>query len=406
MHDFFATGRVGAWIVLWRSPYVSQPRTTMSSPLLLNRRQWLSATGAAVAGLALSSRTRLAAAPDPGLVRADVSAGDEVQLSLNENPFGPSPRALEAMARELPRVCRYPYGKAPELVRLLAEKEGVAPDQIVMGVGSGEILEIYGVYLGRQRGEVISAAPGYLQLTGAMERMGSRVVQVPLNDRLEHDLDAMAAKVGPDTKAIYLCNPNNPTGTIVEPAKLRAFATEVSKKVPVFIDEAYLECSDNFAANTMVDLVRAGHNVTVARTFSKIYGLAGQRIGYGVMSPDMARNVRAFSTGSLNRLGVFGAIASFGDTGYVEATRRKIKAGRDALIEVLKEHGCRYAEPQGNFVFFRTGMPIAEFQKRMRAERVIVARAFPPLLDWCRITIGTPEDMAVAHAALRKALKA
>jgi histidinol-phosphate aminotransferase len=329
-----------------------------------------------------------------------------MQLSLNENPFGPSPRALAAMARELPRTHRYPYAKAPELTRMIAAREGVSPEHIVLGVGSGEVLETYGVYLGRQRGEVISATPGYLQLVGAMERMGSRVVHVPLNDRLEHDLDAMAAKIGPDTKAIYLCNPNNPTGTLVDPAKLRAFVIEVTKKVPVFIDEAYLECSDDFAANTMVGLVREGHNVTVARTFSKIYGLAGQRIGYGVMQPDMARGIRAFSTGSLNLLGVVGAWASLEDTGYVEATRRKIKTGRDALIAVLKEHGRHYAEPQGNFVFFHTGMPIAEFQRRMRRENVVVARAFPPLLDWCRITIGTPDEMAVAHAALRKALAA
>ena len=120
-------------------------------------------------------------------------------------------------------------------------------------------------------------------------------------------IEAMAAKIGPDTKCIYLCNPNNPTGTVVPPDKLRAFAIEVSKRVPVFIDEAYLECADDFAANTMVGLVRDGHNVTVARTFSKIYGLAGQRIGYGVMRPEMAKSVRTFMTGSVNLLGVVAA---------------------------------------------------------------------------------------------------
>jgi histidinol-phosphate aminotransferase len=391
------------------SVYLSrQPHRPMPTTYQLNRRQWLRATGTVFAGLALSSRASLRAAsvppaaPEPKMLATE----GQVQLSLNENPFGPSPRALEAMQRELPRAHRYPYAKGPELARLVAAKEGVAPENIVMGVGSGEVLETYGVYLGRERGEVISAAPGYLQLVGAMERMGSRVVPVPLNDRLEHDLDAMAAKIGPDTKAIYLCNPNNPTGTIVAPEKLRAFIAEVARKVPVFIDEAYLECSDNFSANTMVGLVREGHNVTVARTFSKIYGLAGQRIGYGVMPVEMAKGIRTFSTGSLNLLGVVAAEASLADAGYVEATRRKIKAGRDALIALLKEHGRRYAEPQGNFVFFHTGMPIAEFQQRMRRENVVVARAFPPLLDWCRITIGTPEEMAVAHAALRKALAA
>ncbi len=377
----------------------------MHSTLRLNRRQWFKSSGAALAALALAPRLSLRAAPSAPAADAPGSPVGPVQLSFNENPFGPSPLALAAMQRELPRVHRYPFSLTPKLVKQIAEREGVPENHIVLGVGSGEILETYGVYLGRQQGEVISVSPGYMQMTKAMERMGSRVVAVPLNERLEHDLDAMAAKITPSTKAIYICNPNNPTGTIVPAAKLRAFCIEVSKTVPVFIDEAYLQCADDFAANTMVGLVRDGHNVTVARTFSKLYGLAGQRIGYGIMQPAMAEVLRPFMTGSVNLLGVVGARASLDDAAYVDAARAKIKAGRDALIAVLKELGRRYAEPQGNFVFFHTGRPIAEFQQRMLAENVIVARPFAPLLEWCRISIGTPEEMAVCHAALRKVLQ-
>jgi len=378
----------------------------MHSTLRLDRRQWFKSSGAALAALALAPRLSLRAAPSAPSSDAPGSPAGPVQLSLNENPFGPSPLALAAMQRELPRVHRYPFSLTPNLVKLIAEREGVPESHIVLGVGSGEILETYGVYLGRQRGEVITVSPGYMQMTKAMERMGSRIVAVPLNERLDHDLDAMAARITASTKAIYLCNPNNPTGTIVDAAKLRAFCIEVSKTVPVFIDEAYLQCADDFAANTMVGLVRDGHNVTVARTFSKLYGLAGQRIGYGIMRPEMAEALRPFMTGSVNLLGVVGARASLDDAAYVDATRAKIKAGRDALIAVLKEMGRRYAEPQGNFVFFHTGRPIEEFQQQMRAEKVIVARPFAPLLEWCRISIGTPEEMAVCHAALRKVLAA
>ncbi len=377
----------------------------MHSTISLNRRQWLKATGAAFAGLALAPRISLRAEPAPASTPLPVPTGP-VQLCWNENPFGPSPLAIDAMLREVPRVHRYPFNIAPELTKRLAEKEGVTPDHIVLGVGSGEILETYGVFLGRQGGDVITASPGYTQMTGAMQRMGSRVVAVPLNARLEYDLEAMTAKLTPKTKAVYICNPNNPSGTIVEPARLREFAIETSKTAPVFIDEAYLQCSDNFTANTMVGLVREGHNVTVARTFSKLYGLAGQRMGYGIMQPEMAKGMREFMTGSVNLLGVIGAMASLDDPAYVDATRRKIKAGRDALIAVLKEHGRKYAEPQGNFVFFHTGIPITEFSQRMLAENVIVARAFAPLTDWCRISIGSPEEMAVCHAALRKVLMA
>ena len=375
----------------------------MPSTTRFNRRQWLQATGAAFAGLALAPRSALRAAPVP-TAAPDSDPTAPVQLALNENPFGPSPRALAAMQRALAHTCRYPSRETQALVQLIAERERVTPDHIVLGVGSGEILETYGVYLGRQQGEVVTVSPGYMQLTNAMARMGSQVVAVPLNDRMEHDLDAMAAKITARTKAIYLCNPNNPSGTLLEPARLRAFAIETAKRVPVFIDEAYLHCADDFAANTMVGLVRDGHNVTVARTFSKIYGLAGQRIGYGVMQPEMAQAIRAFSTGSVNLLGVVAAQASLEDPGYVEATRLQIKAGRDALLGVLRELGRRYAEPQGNFVFFHTGMPCVQFRERMRAESVVVARPFAPLLEWARISIGTPAEMSAAHAALRKVL--
>lgn len=376
----------------------------MSSLSSLNRRQWLKSTGAAVAGLAVAQQ--IFAPKARAQHEADRSAArtEPVRISGNENPFGPSQMAIMAMMQNLEKTNRYAFSETQTLIKTIAAKEGVSEDNIVMGVGSGEILEIYGSYLGQQKGDVITAQPGYLQMTGVMEKMGSKVIYVPLDKDLVHDLDGMAAKVTANTKAVYICNPNNPTGTIVPPDKLRAFAIEIAKKCPVFIDEAYLECSDNFTANTMVKLVAEGHNVAIARTFSKVYGLAGQRIGYGVMPAAMAKEVKGFSTGSLNLLGVVAATASLEDAAYVEETRAKIKAGRDELLAVIKSLGKKYAEPQGNFVFFQTGMPIKLFQEKMKAEMVLVGRPFPPMLDWCRISIGLPEEMAVCHAALRKVL--
>ncbi len=369
----------------------------------LNRRQWLQATGAAVAGLTLAPRLRAAPAA-PAVDYLPVTPEGLVQLSLNENTLGASPQAIAAMRAHLDLTCRYPYGLTPTLVKTIAAKEGVSPDHIVMGVGSGELLEGCAALFSREPGEVVTAVPGYMQLVAAMERRGSRVVGVPVNDRLEYDLDAMATRVGPATRCVYLCNPNNPTGTLAPAGRLRDFVIAVARHAPVFIDEAYLECADDFVGNTQVGLVREGHNVIVARTFSKIYGLAGQRIGYAVMAPATARALRPYLTGTMNLLGVVAAQASLADTGFVPAARARIKDGRDALLAVLRAKGRRYAEPQGSFVFFRTGQPIAEFQARMRAEGVIVARAFPPLLDWCRISIGNPAEMAVAHAALQKVL--
>lgn len=367
----------------------------------LNRRQWFKTAAATTAGLVIA---RQLPAASPAVPAARVTPPGLVQLSLNENAFGPSPRALAAMQAHLGEVGRYPFALAPQLVRLIAEQEGVTPDHILLGAGSGELLEAVGMHLGREGGEVVSAVPGYFQLVGAMQRVGARSVAVPLNARLEHDLDAMAAAVGPETKCVYVCNPNNPTSTLSPAADLRAFVVAQAQRTHVFVDEAYLECADDFAANTLVDLVRAGHNVSIARTFSKLHGLAGQRIGYTIMAPELAKAVRPLMTGSANLLGVVAARASLEDPEYLESARRRLKAGRDALLAVLDELGCRYAVPQGSFVFFRTGRPIAEFQAAMRAEGILVARPFAPLLDWCRITIGAEDEMQLAHAAIRKVL--
>ena len=369
----------------------------------LNRRQWLKTTVAGAATLTVARNFLVTPARAQHEVDRTAKRAEPVRISGNENPFGPSQMAIAAMLQNLERTHYYAGAETKALVKQIADLEKVPEDHIVMGVGSGEILEIYGVYLGMQKGEVIMASPGYLSLPRAMERMGSKIVAVPLNDKLEHDLDAMAAKVGPNTKCVYICNPNNPTGTLVNAAKLKAFCVEVSKKVPVFVDEAYLQCADDFEGNTMVGLVK-DNNVAVARTFSKLYGLAGQRIGYGVMKPEMAKAIKDFSTGSLNLLGVVAASASLEDADYAKDTRAKIKAGRDALVGVVKGLGKKYAEPQGNFVFFQTGMPIKTFQEKMLAEGVQVARPFPPMLDWARISIGLPEEMEVCHAALKKIL--
>ena len=376
------------------------------STLLLNRRQWLKAAGATLAATALAPRMQLQAqaqAPVPRRAAPPVEPG-MIQLSWNENPFGPAPSAQAAMIAAVPLSCRYPDAEEHALLELIAAKEGCSPNQIVMGSGSGEILDVAGFHFGYEKGEIISADPSYMQLVNAAEKAGGRAVRVPLNARLEHDLPAMAAAVGPKTSLIYLVNPNNPTGTVCAAAELREFVKTVSARVPVFIDEAYLECTDNFAERTCAPLSVAGHNVVVARTFSKIYGMAGCRLGYAVMPEKLATSLRARMTGSLSLVTIEAALASLRDTAYVSATRAKIKAGRDAFVAEVKAMGKDYAVPQGNFVFFKTGMPIKDFIVKMRAEGVIVGRAFPPLLDWARVTIGLPHEMEVCHRAMRKVL--
>ncbi len=373
----------------------------------LSRRQWLISSGAALAGLTLSSRFL------NDEMRAQVSAERlaaatpaKARLSLNENPFGPSPAALEAMLHNLTsgKAPRYPFGELNELIGLIAKKEGVAPEQIVLGVGSGEILETVGMFFGLLKGEVIHASPGYVQLVRAAETAGGKAVPVPLNAKLESDLDAMAAKVTAQTSVVYIANPHNPTSTAVDSAALKEFVKSVSQKTFVFVDEAYLDVADDYAGRTVVGLVNEHRNLMVARTFSKVYGLAGLRIGYGVTNAKFAAELRNYGLGTLTGPGIAGAVASLRDAGYVAATRAKIVAERAKLLALLDQLGKRYAVSQTNFVFFQTGRPHKEVYAGMLAESVVIARPFPPMLDWARISIGLPEENELARAALRKVL--
>ena len=370
---------------------------------LLNRRQWLKAAGATLATAALAPRLALRADTRPAAPAPSVAPG-LVQLSWNENPFGPAPSAQRAMIAAVGRSCRYPDSEEEELLKLIAAREGCPTSQIVLGNGSGEILDAAGFHFGYEKGEIIAANPSYMQLVVAAEKAGGAAVRIPLNARLEHDLPAMAAAVGPRTSLVYIVNPNNPTGTVCDATELREFVRTVSARVPVFIDEAYLECTDDFAGRTCAGLVTSGHNVVVARTFSKIFGMAGCRLGYAVLPEKLAASLRARMTGSLSLTTIMAGIASLGDTAYVTATRAKLKAGREALMAQARSLGRECTAAQGNFAFIKTGMPVKDFVTKMRAEGVVVGRPFPPLLEWARITVGLPEEMEVCHLALRKVL--
>lgn len=375
---------------------------SVSTPTSLNRRDWLKASGLAAAALALNSSPALRAQHE---TRRAPTAKKIARISGNENPYGPSQMAAMAMMSNLENACRYPTGdETGKLLDLLAAKNGVKPENIILGLGSSEVLAQYAMWVTKKSGpgEVVTALPGYNKFTGEMVALGSKLVIVPLDANMVHDVDAMAAKVGPDTKCVYICNPNNPTSTIVPPAKLKEFVKTISAKCPVFVDEAYLEISDNFEENTCAPLVAAGHNVVVARTFSKLYGMAGIRMGYGLMPAADAKGAKVINPNHLGLLSVTAATASLQDDAYPADIRGKIKAERDKLCATLKSLGRKYAEPQGNFVWVHVGMPTKTFREKMEAEGVAVARDFPPGDDWSRISIGLPDEMALCHAALKK----
>ena len=240
-----------------------------------------------------------------------------IRLSLNENPFGPSPKAVEAIKADLVNLSRYTGDELDMLTKAISDHEDISQGCIVVG----EILDALGLYLsaeGGPGGEFIYSEPGYTALVDAVAPAGGVVIGVPLNDRLENDLPALAAKVNDKTRAVYLVNPHNPSGTVSSAKEFIDFVRELSRRTFVIVDEAYLEFAPDFAQRTVAGLVRGGAHVAVFRTFSKIYGLAALSIGYTLAPRQLAASLKRTGIGAffgLNRLSLVAAAASVNDAG-------------------------------------------------------------------------------------------
>jgi histidinol-phosphate aminotransferase len=354
----------------------------------LSRRELLTASAALLA----SPKAAFVPA-DAALAAIGPSAAKPIVLCWNENPYGPSPAARAVISGTIPGACRYPDEEIDQLVELLARNEGVSREHIVLGSGSGELLCALGLLHGRDGGEIIAAQPTYAELTNYAQTAGAALKFVPVDQQLNHDLPAMRAAVSARTRAIYVCNPNNPTGTAISAASIRSFVGSLPGSVTTIVDEAYLDFADSDGVHTVADLVSTGKRVVVLRTFSKIHGMAGVRCGYAIARPDVAAQIAAVRMASPNIFAMRAARASLGDAAFLADTRRRIVASRRRVTEALQRLGLAYAKPQTNFVFFDTGAPLAQFDQFMKARHILVGRLFPPYNNWCRITIGTEPEV-------------
>lgn len=368
-----------------------------------DRRTWLKSFSLAIGGVGVS-RLLHAEARSPSAVPG---SGDHlVRLSLNENPYGPSAAAVAALQREFSNLCRYTGAEYDGLVGVIAAREGVAQEQIILG----EILEPLGTYLSLQGGpggEFIYSDPGYTALIDSAVAVGGRAVGVPLNSQMENDLPAIAAKVNERTRAVFLVNPHNPTGIVGDTDQMKNFARQISRRALVIVDEAYLEFADHFAQRTLADLVRGGENVIVFRTFAKVYGLAGLDIGYGLVPRPIAKALSAQGLNNphlFNRLAVAAAAASLQDASYVAVVTRQVAQERERWFQLFRDLKLNFTPSSGNFVFFESGVPHAEFAAALMRDGVAIGKAFPPYDLWARVSIGLPQENAIARAAVRKSL--
>jgi len=316
-------------------------------------------------------------------------------LCWNENPYGPGPAARAMLGSTIAQSCRYPDSDIQQLVAALAEHEGTGPESIVTGTGSGELLCALGLLHGRDGGEIIAAQPTYEELANYARRSGAALKFVPLDQRFRHDLAAMRAAVSERTRAIYICNPNNPTGTAIGATAIRAFVESLPEHVTTIVDEAYMGFAVGTDLRSVADLIGTGRRLVVLRTFSKIHGMAGVRCGYAIARPDIATDIANARMTTPSILALRAARASLADRAFLTDCRRRILASRARITTELVRLGLKYAEPQGNFVFFDTGMPLERFAAQMRARNILVGRRFAPYESWCRITIGTEPEVEV-----------
>lgn len=367
-----------------------------------NRREMLK-MGAFASATALLNFNQ----PSAGARAQKLQANSVIQISRNENPYGPSRRARQAIIEAVTAGNRYAGDEAALLEKMIAEREGLEPENVVLATGSGEVLAMAAVAYGLDKGEIIAADPTFEWLLRYAAQLGAKINRVPLDEKHAHDLNEMSRRISSSTKLIYVCNPNNPTATIVPSGELRQFCEEAAKRAAVLVDEAYLEYLEDFPAPSMIDLVKRGANVIVLRTFSKIYGLAGLRVGYGLARKEVAARLRKFRMTWLNPVSLRAAAASLEETEFVRESRRKNAETRRYVLAEMDKLKLAYAPSYANFFYFNTGTNNRDLPAKLAKFNIRIGNASnaPLESDWARVTIGTMEEMRAFVKAMQSIFK-
>jgi histidinol-phosphate aminotransferase len=323
---------------------------------------------------------------------------DSVRINQNENPMGPCKEGLEAIARVAPHGWRYsPSNEQGELVRAIAETEGVPQDHIAVYAGSSDPLMRATCAFTSPTQSWCMADPGYGG--GAPAFIGSKLTRVPLRADFSHDAEAMI-KADPNAGAYYVVNPNNPTGTLTQRKDIEYLLEHKAKNAVVIVDEAYIHFADNPQAAT--DLVNAGKDVLVMRTFSKIYGMAGLRAGFVMGRPDLLAKLRPYGVGFMPVTGLACATASLRVKELVSERRAINKRRRDDAFAFLEKKGVKYIPSQTNFFMMEVGRPGNDFSDAMAREKVIIGRIWQSWPTKVRVSIGNDDEMAKFKAAFEK----
>lgn len=388
---------------------------------ILNRRNWIKNTALATGALTLVGQSKTFASPTRRTSKVGNKSFWEWESSLsidkrpplkarllaNENPYGPSDITKQTIIDAVSVGNRYGHEDASTLRKMIAEKEGVPVEYVLLAPGSSDLLEKVAITQFLGPGNIVSADPAYMSLINTAKSMDAEWKAIPITDTYAHDLDAMEAAVDAETKLVYVCNPNNPTGTITPAADLEAFCKRVSEKVPVFVDEAYLEFMyEGPDKKSMVGLLNEGKNVIISRTFSKVHGMAGLRVGYIVALPETLEKITSMhrSNMGMNITALKGAIASMGDTEFLENTVKWNTECREYVCSELDKMGFEYLPSQTSFVLFPIEMQGKSFLNKM-FELGVGVRSFEVLgQTHCRVSMGTMPEMKLFVESIKQVL--
>jgi histidinol-phosphate aminotransferase len=329
-------------------------------------------------------------------------ASEIIKLASNENPLGPSPKALAALRAELKSSHLYPDGGGYYLREALAAKLDLTRGHIILGSGSNEIIEFLGHAFLDRGDDAIASEHAFIAYRLVAAVFGAHAIEVPSPD-LRHDLDAMIAAITPKTRLIFIANPNNPTGTLAGQDEIDRFIQRVPENVVVVFDEAYFEYLDD--PPDTLRFVREGRNVAVLRTFSKIYGLASLRIGYGIARPELIQVLqKARLPFNVSAIAQTAALAGLGDEEHVRETKRITDEGRAYFQEQFKVMNLSFVPSAANFVLVKVGDGAAIFRQLLQRQIIVRALKGYNLPEWIRISVGTMEQNRRCIAALREVL--
>lgn len=361
------------------------------SGMNINRRDWLKTAFLGSAALTLSPLEFLAnETPNFNELK---NSNETIRLCFNENPFGTSPKALEAMQKSLSLSSRYDFKLADVLCEKIAGNNNVKKENILVSAGSSFLLELITKYVSLDKGHIIIPDPSFTIFAPIAEFLGMSKSVIALNDKKKIDLVKMKSSIQKDTKLIYICNPNNPTGDLLSRAEIENFIKSIPDNIIILVDEAYIEFTTQKSLSDLVDVYK---NLIVTRTFSKLYGFAGARLGYAIGHPKMIENLKklqSWSGAEISVVTMAGAIAAMDDQEFITKVLDNNKKVKDFTISEFNIRGIKTIPSSANFVYFSLENYKGDYFKKLKEAKILGGKTYEEKGKWTRISLGTIEEM-------------